>query len=68
MEPVSSQQIWAIGKWHQKAHIEPYQHYRAHLPTQGTGRPHKGHHIQTVCMHGQIQKDRTQPNPIHGRG
>jgi hypothetical protein len=33
MEPVSSQQIWVISKWHQRAHKEPHQHYQAHLPT-----------------------------------
>jgi hypothetical protein len=33
MEPVSSQQIRAIGKWHQRAHQKPHQHYRVHLPT-----------------------------------
>jgi hypothetical protein len=27
MELFSSQQIWVIGKWHQRFHKEPYQHY-----------------------------------------
>jgi hypothetical protein len=27
MEPVSSQQIRAIGKWHRRVHKEPYQYY-----------------------------------------
>jgi hypothetical protein len=27
MEPVSSQQIWATGKWHRRAHQKPHQHY-----------------------------------------
>jgi hypothetical protein len=26
-EPFISQQIWAIGKWHQRSNKEPYQHY-----------------------------------------
>jgi hypothetical protein len=33
MEPVSSEQIWVIGKWHWRGHEEPYQHYPVHLPT-----------------------------------
>ncbi len=64
MEPVSSQQIWAIGKWHWRAYQEPYQHYRVHLPTQGTRRLHERHHIWAVRMHGQTQKGRTQLNVI----
>ncbi len=27
MEPVSSQGIWVIGKWHRRTHQGPYQHY-----------------------------------------
>ena len=27
IEPVSSQRIWAIGKWHWRAHQKPHQHY-----------------------------------------
>ncbi len=67
-EPVSSQQIWVIGKWHWRAHQNPHQHYQVHLPTQGAGRLQERHHLRAVCMLGQTQKCRTQPNVIHGRG
>jgi hypothetical protein len=59
MEPVSSQQIWAIGKWHRRAHQKPHQHYQVHLPTQGTGRLQERHHVWAICMLGQTQKGRT---------
>ncbi len=62
MEPVSSQQIRAIGKWHRRAHQKTHQHYQVHLPTQGTGRPQERHHIMAVFMLGQTPKGRTQPN------
>ncbi len=67
MEPASSQQIWAIGKWHWRAHQKPHQHYQVHLPTQDTGRPQKRRHKRAICMHGQTPKGRTQLNAIHGR-
>ncbi len=68
MEPVSSQQIWAIGKWHWRAHQNPHQHYRVHLPTQGARRLQERRHVRAVRMLGQSRKGRTQPNAIHGRG
>jgi hypothetical protein len=68
MEPVSSQRIWAIGKWHRRVHQKPHQHYQVHLPTQGTGRSQERRHVRAVCMLGQTQKGRTQTNAIHGRG
>ncbi len=68
MEPVSSQQIWAIGKWHWRVHQKPHQNYQVHLPTQGAGRSQERCHVQVVCMLGQTRKGRTQPNAIHGRG
>ncbi len=68
MEPISSQWIWAIGKWYQRLHKEPYQHYQTHLLTQGTGRLQERRHVQAVCMLGQTQKGWTQPNAIHSRG
>jgi hypothetical protein len=67
MEPVSSQQIQVTGKWHQRAHQKPHQHYQVHLPTQDTGRPLERGHVQAVFMLGQTQKGRTQQNAIHGR-
>jgi hypothetical protein len=67
MEPVSSQQIWATGKWHWRAHQKPHQHYQVYPPTQGIGRLQERCHIQAICMLGQTQKGRTQPNVIHGR-
>jgi hypothetical protein len=67
MEPVSSQQIWVIGKWHRMAHQKPHQHYQGHLPTQGTSRLQERRQVQAVCMLGQTQQGRTQPNAIHGR-
>jgi hypothetical protein len=68
MEPFSSQQIWAIGKWHQRMYQKPYQHYPVHLPTQGAGRPHERCHIWVVFIHNQTRKGRNQPNAIYGRG
>ncbi len=68
IEPVSSQQIWAIGKWHRRAHQKPHQHYQVHLPTQGTSRLQERCHVRAVCMLSQTRKGRTQPNAIHSRG
>ncbi len=68
MEPDSSQQIWVTGKWHQRVHQKPHQHYPVHLSRWGTGRPQEKRHVRAVCMLGQTQKNgRTQPNAIHGR-
>jgi hypothetical protein len=67
IEPVSSQQIRATGKWHQRAHQKPHQHNRVHLRTQDTGRPQKRRHIRAIRMLSQTQKGQTQPNVIHGR-
>ncbi len=67
MEPISSQQIRMIGKWHWRVHQKPHQHYQVHLPTQGTGRPQEKRHVWVFCMLGQTRKGRTQPNAIHSR-
>ncbi len=67
MKPVSSQQIQATSKWHWRAHQKPHQHYQVHLQTQDTRKPQKRRHIQAICMLGQTQKGRTQPNALHGR-
>jgi hypothetical protein len=62
MEPVSSQQIWVIGKWHQRAYKEPYQHYWVHLSTQGTGRRMKDiTYGQFVCS---IRPKKAEPNQM----
>jgi hypothetical protein len=62
MEPVSSQRIWAIGKWHWQVHQKPHQQYQVHLPTQGTGRPQERVHTRAVCMLGQTQM--AEPNQM----
>jgi hypothetical protein len=62
MEPVSSQQIWAIGKWHRREHKEPYQHNRVHLPTQGTGKRVKDvTYGQFVCL---VRPEEAEPNQM----
>jgi hypothetical protein len=67
MEPVSSQRMWATGKWHQRVHQKSHQHYQVHLQTLDTSRPQKRRHIRAIRMLGQTQKGRTQPNAIHDR-
>jgi hypothetical protein len=62
MEPVSSQRIRAIGKWHRRAHQKPRQHYRVHLPTQGASR------LQESVMYGQfvclVRPEKAEPNQM----
>jgi hypothetical protein len=62
MEPVSSQQIWAIGKWHRRAHQKPHQHYRVHLPTQGASRLQESvTYGQFVCL---VRPEKAEPNQM----
>ena len=46
---------------------EPYQHHRAHLPTQCTNSMKERCHIWAFCLRNQTKKGRTQSNTIHHR-
>jgi hypothetical protein len=62
MEPVSSQQIWATGKWHWRAHQKPHQHYQVHLQAQEIGRPQKDvTYGQFVCL---VKPKKAEPNQM----
>ncbi len=68
MEPVISQQIWTISKWHWRQDTKSHQHNWVHLPTWSTNRTDERCHIWTIRVHSATRKGRTQSNAFHCRG